>query len=193
MNILNVGYRSTNCYLLEPDQAGLLIDVGWPGTLPVLLDVLKKKGVLFSKVRYLLVTHYHPDHAGLAQELKSRGVRLVVLDTQRTSIPILARYMKPTDGYQEISLYGNIDLAVAESRKFLLGIGISGEIISTPGHSEDSVTLILDDGSAFTGDLTRPEQAVEESIEEVERSWAKLRAHQVKKIYPGHGSVWSLG
>ena len=45
MNILNVGYRSTNCYLLEPDRIGLLIDVGWPGTLPVLRNVLKKKGV----------------------------------------------------------------------------------------------------------------------------------------------------
>jgi endoribonuclease LACTB2 len=180
MNILNVGYRSTNCYLLEPDRAGLLIDAGWPGTLPILLDILKKRGVDFSKVRFLLITNYHPDHAGLAQELKGRGVRLIVMDSQRSAIPILARYMKPTDGYQEISLYGNIDLAAGDSRKFLLGIGIPGEIIRTPGHSEDSVTLILDDGGAFTGDLTRPEHAVEDSREEVERSWVALRARNEK-------------
>jgi ribonuclease/clavin/mitogillin len=192
MNILNVGYRSTNCYLLEPDRIGLLIDVGWPGTLPVLRNVLKKKGVSFQKVTYLLITHYHPDHAGLAQELKDQGVRLIVVDSQIASIPAMARYMKPRDHYQEISLYGNLNLAAAESRKFLMGIGISGEIISTPGHSEDSITLILDDGSAFTGDLTPPGHAVEDSRGEVERSWEKLRALNVKTIYPGHGPVRPL-
>ncbi len=192
MNILNVGYRSTNCYLLEPDRTGLLIDVGWPGTLPVLLSVLKRKGVPFQKVRYLLVTHYHPDHAGLAQELKDQGVRLVVMDSQRSSIAKMAAYMKPRDQYHEINLYGNIDLAAGESRKFLLEIGIHGEILATPGHSEDSVTLILDDGSACTGDLTLPGHATEESRSEVERSWEKLRAHHVKIIYPGHGPVWAF-
>jgi glyoxylase-like metal-dependent hydrolase (beta-lactamase superfamily II) len=190
MNILNVGYRSTNCYLLEPDRAGLLVDVGWPATLPVLQNVIKKKGVAFEKLRYLLVTHYHPDHAGLAQELKNQGVRLLVMDTQVSAIPILARYMKPRDGYQEISPYGNLDLACAGSRSFLLGIGIDGEIVSTPGHSDDSVTLVLDDGSAFTGDLTPPGAATEESKIEVEQSWEKLRTRNVHTIYPGHGPVW---
>jgi len=192
MNILNVGYRSTNCYLLEPDRAGLLIDVGWPGTLPVLRGVLKRKGVPFQKVGYLLITHYHPDHAGLAQELKDQGVRLIVVDSQLTSIPALAEHMKPRDHYKEISLYGNIDLAAPDSRKFLLGIGIQGEILSTPGHSDDSVTLILDDGTAFTGDLTPRGNATEESRSEVEQSWEILQAHHVKTIYPGHGPVRSF-
>jgi len=31
MKILNVGYRSVNCYLLVTDKAKLLVDVGWPG------------------------------------------------------------------------------------------------------------------------------------------------------------------
>jgi glyoxylase-like metal-dependent hydrolase (beta-lactamase superfamily II) len=79
MNIVNVGYDSTNYYLLEPDTIGLLIDVGWPVTLPKLLSILKRKGVAFQKIKYLLVTHYHPDHAGLAQEMKEQGVQLIVM------------------------------------------------------------------------------------------------------------------
>ena len=46
----------------------------------------------------------------------------------------------------------NIVLKFAESRQFLASLGLAGEIIATPGHSDDSITLILDDGFAFTGD-----------------------------------------
>lgn len=43
----------------------------------------------------------------------------------------------------------------ADSRAFLAGIGIDGEIISTPSHSPDSVSLVLDDGDCFVGDGVR--------------------------------------
>ena len=33
-------------------------------------------------------------------------------------------------------------------------MGLKGEIVSTPGHSDDSVTLGAGRGVAFTGDLT---------------------------------------
>ncbi len=189
MNIVNIGYDSTNYYLLEPDRPGLLIDVGWPGTLPKLLNILKRKSVAFQKIKFLLVTHYHPDHAGLAQEMKEQGVRLIVLDSQLAFIPILARYMKPKDHYREISLEGNIQLSAEASRSFLRSIGISGEIIYTPGHSEDSVTLILDEGIAFTGDLPNPTAAPGEPGSEIERSWTKIRSFRVKTVYPAHGPV----
>jgi hypothetical protein len=31
LKILNVGYRSINCYLLITEKTKLLVDVGWPG------------------------------------------------------------------------------------------------------------------------------------------------------------------
>lgn len=39
INILNVGYSSTNYYLIGQNSAWLLIDSGWPGTLPKLLSI----------------------------------------------------------------------------------------------------------------------------------------------------------
>ncbi len=192
MNILNVGYDSANYYLLEGQAGWLLIDVGWPGTLGKLFAALKRKGAALNQVSALLVTHYHPDHAGLAQELKDRGVQLVVLETQRAAIPQLRQHIKPSYPYQEISLNGNVDLTLAESRVWLRRMGMSGEIISTPGHSDDSVTLILDEGAAFTGDLTRPDMATDEALREVELSWEKIRARRAKTVYPGHGPAWRL-
>ncbi len=44
-------------------------------------------------------------------------------------------------------------VSCSESRAFLAGIWITWENISTPSHSRDSVSLILDDGDCFVGDL----------------------------------------
>src|SRR3954463_5329981 len=108
MNIVNVGYDSTNFYVLGANTNRLLIDVGWPGTLPKLLAMLKRKDILFQDIRYLLITHYHPDHAGLAQEVKAKRLQLMVLEQQIPAIPMLKTYMKPINRYVEITQADNI-------------------------------------------------------------------------------------
>jgi glyoxylase-like metal-dependent hydrolase (beta-lactamase superfamily II) len=70
VNIVNVGYDSTNYYVIGLSSARLFIDVGWPGTLPKLLANLKRKDIPLQDVHYILITHYHPDHAGIPQEVK---------------------------------------------------------------------------------------------------------------------------
>lgn len=189
MNILNVSYGSTNYYLIGLNATPLLIDVGWPGTLPKLLNIFKRKRALLQDIKYLLVTHYHPDHAGLAQELKLKGVLLVVLENQQSFIPKLRTYMKPSNPYLEITLNDNLNLGFKDSRAFLWRLGIEGEIIHTPGHSDDSISLVLDEGAAFTGDLPGLAWAGGDSMHLVELSWQKIRALNVKAIYPGHGPV----
>jgi ribonuclease/clavin/mitogillin len=100
--------------------------------------------------------------------------------------------MKPSNPYLEITLNGNLNLSFKDSRAFLQRLGIEGEIIHTPGHSDDSVSLILDEGIAFTGDLPGLAWAGEDSIHQVELSWKSLRALNAKTIYPGHGPVRHL-
>ncbi len=186
MNIVNVGYDSTNYYVLADTRPRLLLDVGWPGTLPKLQHACKRMGINLAEIPYLLATHYHPDHAGLAQEVKGLGIKLLVIDIQIPFIPTLATYMKPENHYVPIEMGNNVTLTLAESREFLETLGIKGEIISTPGHSDDSVSLVLDEGAAFTGDLTHPMMADEVS----KASWGAVRAIGAKRIYPGHGPVW---
>ncbi|MCC6615238.1 MAG: MBL fold metallo-hydrolase, partial [Anaerolineae bacterium] len=98
-------------------------------------------------------------------------------------------YMKPTSGYVDITLHDNLQLTIEASRAFLKDIGIAGEIISTPGHSDDSVTLVLEEGAAFTGDLPGLGFADEMIIDDVTRSWASIRALHAKMIYPAHGPM----
>jgi glyoxylase-like metal-dependent hydrolase (beta-lactamase superfamily II) len=187
LNIVNVGYDSTNYYVLQQGATRLLIDVGFPGTLPRLEANLKRKDIALKSIGYLLATHYHPDHAGITQELKQRGVRLIVVDVQRDAIPALATMVKPDPPYLPIRLTDNIDITIAGSRAFLAGLGIGGEILHTPGHSGDSVSLVLDNGAAFTGDLTPPGFSGDTVGEIIAASWEALRQHGARMLYPGHG------
>lgn len=187
MNIVNVGYKSTNYYVLGHDNKRLLVDIGWPGTLPTMLAELRRKGIAPRDIGFMLATHYHPDHAGLAEELKAHGPHLLVLDTQLAGIPLLKHYAKARDGYVDITLNNTQQITLAESAHFLKRLGIAGTIISTPGHSDDSVTLVLSNGAAFTGDLP-PAHAVDpEAMPAVARSWEAIRMAGATTIYPGHG------
>ena len=187
MNIVNVGYDSTNYYVVEQNRKRLLIDVGWPGSLPKLRASLKRKGIALEDLGYLCVTHYHPDHAGVVQELKEKGILHVVLEQQLSAILRLKTYMKPDSGYVDIRIRDSLHLVTAESRAWLASIGLSGEIVSTPGHSEDSISLVLEEGIAFTGDLMPPAMVAADKAEATQQSWAKLRELNVRTVYPGHG------
>lgn len=187
MTIVNVGYRSTNYWIVSAGASRLLVDLGWPGTMGEMRAQLKRMNVPLGELRYSLATHYHIDHAGLAQELKQAGVPLLVLESQVSAIALMKEATKPQDHYVEITTHDNVVIRFSESRSLLRGVGIAGEVVPTPGHSADSVSLLLDDGSAFTGDLTTPGLAREEDADVVASSWRLLRERGASRVYPGHG------
>jgi len=192
VSIVNVGYRSTNYWVVSAGTSRLLVDLGWPGTMGKLLWNLKRMGIPLAEIRYSLATHYHIDHAGLAQELKQAGIPLLVLPVQVSTIPLMKKWTKPQDNYVEITLNDNINITFAESREVLERISIPGEILHTPGHSNDSVSLLLDNGAAFTGDLTLPEFTLERDAAVVAASWQLLRQNGATQVYPAHGPTWSI-
>ena len=188
ITIVNAGYRSTNYWVISAGRSRLLIDLGWPGTMGTMRANLNRMGVPLNEIKYGLATHYHIDHAGLAQELKQAGVPLLVLEAQVTAIPLLKSWTKPADRYVDIATNDNVTISFTESRTVLGRIGIVGEILHTPGHSDDSVSLLLEDGSVFTGDLTPPTLIGEDEAGAVAAaSWRLLRERGATRIYPGHG------
>lgn len=193
VTIVNVGYRSTNHWVVSAGTSRLLVDLGWPGTMGQMRANLHRMDVPLNEIRYGLATHYHIDHAGLAQELKHAGVPLLVLDAQVSAIPIMKTWTKPQDKYVDITMHDNVIISFPESRSLLDRISILGEILHTPGHSDDSVSLLLDDGSAFTGDLTHPARIGERDAAVVSASWRLLRERGATRVYPAHGPVWSVG
>lgn len=185
LTIIDVGYRSTHYWVVSAGRSRLLVDIGWPGTLGTMKANLARTNVPLEEIRYALATHYHMDHAGLGEELKRLGVPLLVIDVQVGAIPVMKTWMKPADNYLDITTSGNVVIACNQSRELLAGIGIPGEIVHTPGHSDDSVSLLLDDGSAFTGDL--PAEAFCWNNPAGLESWARLRQMGARMVYPAHG------
>jgi ribonuclease/clavin/mitogillin len=189
ITIVNAGYRSTNYWVVSAGRSRLLVDLGWPGTMGTMRANLDRMGVPVNEIRYGLATHYHIDHAGLAQELKQAGVPLLVLESQIGAIPLMKSWVKPRDRYVDITMHDNVTISFAESRTVLERIGIAGEILCTPGHSDDSVSLLLDDGSVFTGDLTPSAFVAEDDTGVAAASWRLLQERGATCVYPGHGPM----
>ncbi len=187
--IVNVGYRSTNFWVISAGRSRLLLDLGWPGTMDTMRKQLERMDIPLREICYGVATHFHLDHAGLAQELKQAGMTLLVADVQVEWIARITDHVKPADHFTSITLHDNRIITLAESRAVLAEIGIGGQLLHTPGHSPDSVSLLLDDGSVFTGDLTHPMFIPDADADVTNASWDLLRAHGAKIVYAGHGPI----
>lgn len=185
MKIVNVGYRSVNCYLIVTEKAKLLIDVGWPCGMAELKSSMAQQGYQVKEVTHVLVTHYHMDHGAIAQEMKDKGAKLIVMENQKSHLNDQKRFIKPPAVYREIKAEANLELAFKDSRAFLKTLGLDGEIIAAPGHGPDHVTLVLDGGIAFTGDLPPENGSPPDS--DAFRDWERLRGMGVRRLYPAHG------
>ncbi len=192
MNLVNVGYKSVNCYALEIGDGYLLIDVGMPGTFGELVSVLKRKSVPLEKIRFLVVTHFHPDHCGIAQELKNAGVTLLLGDVQERHLAEANRALVKFAGYLQITDAGNTVVATDRRAAWKATTGLDGVLLHTPGHSDDSVTVVIDEVGAFVGDLRPPEAYIGSAAALAQKSWGNIRAAGTRKAFPAHGPAFDL-
>ena len=194
MQIIELKYSSTNTYIIEGTNGLLLFDTGWAGTFRAFCREMGEKGIPVQKISYILISHFHPDHCGIAQEIADCGAVIAVPDVQQDFIHSADRIFErepekrfcPIDD-RKIRL---IDLK--DSRSFLAEIGIDGEIIATPGHSDDSISLLLDDGSLFVGDLNPLYELEMHQGTQIGESWEKLLAWKPKTVYYGHAKTAHL-
>jgi glyoxylase-like metal-dependent hydrolase (beta-lactamase superfamily II) len=163
-----------------------MFDLGWPGMFSAMRANLKRMDIPLSEIKYGLASHYHIDHAGGAQDLKHCGMRLIVTPEQLDWIPAMQRWIKPRDHYTPITTDDNLVVTTEDSRRLLATIGIAGEIVHTPGHSADSVSLVLDSSIAFTGDLPPMSKLASEDPHVLAESWQKLRDRGVTTVYAAH-------
>lgn len=194
MKILDLTYKFTNCYLIESISGWIMVDAGWPDTFTQVMHLMRQKDVNTSDIKYLMITHFHPDHAGLAQDFKDLGVNLVLHEVQAPFVDKLNIFFKrnPKSNFKDITDQNNTILKSAESRAFFKSNGIDGEMIETPGHSEDSISLVIDGCCAFTGDLPMFSMAEAYNDQRFIDSWDLIRRYDVKTIYPAHGNSYIL-
>lgn len=189
--IFNVGNKNINLFLIESGSHRLLIDAGFPNQINDLGREMRKTGYKIREIDYLMVTHFHIDHAGAVQELKDFDVKFVLFDLQVNHIETMEKMAEHKWSYKKLNKNDNIVLSIAESRNFLNTIGVQGQVIHTPGHSDDSISLLLDSGKTFTGDLT-PSSLIMDKTSVEYTSWITLKKHNAKLIFPSHGKEYTL-
>ena len=186
MMIQLLKYGNTNCYYIEGKNGSLLVDTDWAGTLQAFYSKIKELNI--KKIDYLLITHYHPDHMGIAQDIiENMNAKLLVIDVQKDYLHSSDKIFEKDNNtkFKPINMVPVI-ISCEQSRNFLKDLGIDGEIIYTPGHSDDSISLVLDQGFAIVGDLYDLNSAALFNDKKINDSWKKILSHNVKKICYGH-------
>ena len=195
MKITELEYSQTNTYLIHGRKGILLFDTGWAGTFPDFCRCIGEAEVKISDINMILISHYHPDHMGIAQEIADKGPVIAVCDIQKDFIHSSDHIFekenrkdyRPIDD-SKIRLFG-----AGEGRKLLEELGIEGEIIETPGHSDDSISLLLDSGELFVGDLNPLYELELHKGTVIGDSWEKLLARGPKIICYGHAKKHICG
>lgn len=193
--VYKLKYGNTNTFLVCGTGGNLLIDTDYAGTLPAFYRAIKKHGVMVSDIDYVLATHYHPDHVGLVSELMEQGVKLLLLEHQKSYIHFADEIFSRDKrlNYKPINDDNANIISTEESRKFLESVGIEGEILSTPSHSEDSISLILDNGVCIVGDLEPIEYLdAYNKNERLRQDWATVMCYDPKIIYYAHANEKTL-
>ena len=222
-NCIRLDLGITKVYLLPCTNGYLLIDTGYETDYKKFRNKLEKAGIKIDQIKYLLLTHYHDDHTGFANKLKyESGIPLIV---QKKSVPLLA---KGDSGAEEEGQYitrrmrllfsvfelfhkdfkyppvltNEDDIVVdGDNRKILRTLGIHADILFTPGHSADSMSVLCDDGVAIVGDAamnflkftgTHYRPIYYSNLEQTYKSIQKLISAGAQTILPAHGNPFPV-
>ncbi|MDQ3974040.1 MAG: MBL fold metallo-hydrolase [Actinomycetota bacterium] len=184
-----------------------LVDAGCGGGVDMILANVAAAGVAADSVRFLLLTHAHPDHSGGAARLKQRLPHLQVVAS-----PQVARWVATGDE-QAMSLEAGkraefyppdfrfppcpVDIEVDDGDRIDVG-GVQLEVAATPGHSDGHVSYLARGRQAtvlFGGDLVFYGGQIsllhtwDCRIQAYASSMARLRGAGVDALLPGHHSL----
>ena len=152
------------CYLLHGTGGDLLIDTGLPQTFRGM-----QKWLCNADLKYVFLTHAHPDHDWNAAKLQRTGAKLLlsVHDMELRRNFVMQRVMPTADRYRLRNIVQNVggrfcksppyepDICIGDADGGLLRtLGFDAEIIPLPGHTYGSLGIlsrgILCCGDAFT-------------------------------------------
>src|SRR5580700_2726224 len=136
-NLYFVGSKIHSSWALTTSQGIILIDTLFTyNSEEEIVGGLKKLGLDPATVKYVIISHAHPDHVGGAKLMQDRfGSRLVIGEGDWEMIE------------ESVNLFPNgkpkRDIAVADSQKITLG-GRTVTLIPMPGHTPGTLSMIFE-------------------------------------------------
>lgn len=197
-----------NCFLLRGERT-ILIDGGSEGNVKAFLKGMNQLGVDPKEIALILLTHGHWDHIGSLHPIQQlTGAKVAIhhrdqawVESGKPEFPRgVTRYGKGMIWLSERLIHPHlqpvkVDAVLDDNGLSLTEYGIPGQVIYTPGHSPGHVSVVLESGEAFVGDmamnswflrLTPGLPILADDIQQVVASWQKIIG-QVKQVYPAHG------
>jgi glyoxylase-like metal-dependent hydrolase (beta-lactamase superfamily II) len=163
-----------------------------------------------TEIGLILLTHGHWDHITcLADIQKLTGAKIAVhgrdqfmVESGEPPFPNgVTRYGKILSGLSKLVLHPHLsplkaDTVIPDAGMSLKPFGIPGKVVYTPGHSMGHVSIVMETGDAFVGDMAMNDwylrstpglPVLADDIELVVESWKKILPLGVKRVYPAHG------
>jgi glyoxylase-like metal-dependent hydrolase (beta-lactamase superfamily II) len=204
------GLKGANSYLLDSSDELTLIDTGSAGDAGVIRDQIQQAGFSLNRLKLIILTHCHADHAGGAARLQAWSQARIAAHAAETAylegqqpLPFKSSWKKVFFWISDRILFPQPPLEVArvleEGDQVPVLDGL--QVIHTPGHTPGSISLfqparrILFCGDALflahplTGSrgLRLPLKSVSVNTDLAQRSAHKIQGLQPEMLLPGHG------
>ncbi len=196
----------SNVYLIVNGFQSVLVDTGTSGKLNRFIKILNEHNLQLSDLDLIILTHVHYDHTGTLADLKNNSDAAVLvgfpedhyLERGYSPLPkgvnILGKTVSGVGSLVGGGKFKAVKPDIVVQDEFTLNeYGIKGEVISTPGHTEGSLSVVINKKAAivgdtffnaFTGSLIPP---FANDLISLHESWLKLYNMGIEIFYPGHG------
>ncbi|PHI13808.1 MBL fold metallo-hydrolase [Fusobacterium polymorphum] len=207
----------------------LLLDTGLACKEDLILNKINKVIGNYNKIKVIVITHSHSDHIGnlklLLDKIK-RADKIVIIHSDAKDIMLSGEKIIP-NGFYKFSKYISKKLKAKSSGNFQKGFENLEEkdfkdvnfldfkdyeefclnkyafenlkLIYTPGHSNDSISVVYNDEYLFCGDMVQNLffkypliPLFGDDIEELISSWKKAIDKAYSRIYPATSRSYIL-
>jgi glyoxylase-like metal-dependent hydrolase (beta-lactamase superfamily II) len=205
IKILKIPAGRSNLYIVQKNKTCLMIDAGYSG-MNKIDKVLKTNNIDYKDIKMVILTHTHYDHVNLLYDLNKKIYAEIVVHRAGEKFLKFGQTPDPKNGtlLGKLLLFANkiggngkfkpvVPDTVIDGDVLTNKPGFDINIIPTPGHTKDSITVIVNKKWAFVGDTVFnmfPGNFYPMFVDDkkaLKESWEKLLDLQCDYYFPGHG------
>jgi hydroxyacylglutathione hydrolase len=210
--IIRIPMMSSNVYVVANKRGAILIDAGMKKKEQKIIAALQRINISPADIILIILTHVHYDHSGSLKALKDITKAHVIvheaeaayLEQGYCEFPQGTMWFSKALAFigrnlaKKLAEYDAVSPDITISDRFdLQRYGINGYILPTPGHTADSISVIIEDKHAIVGDTLF--HVVKHSVfppyandqKALLKSWQQLLEIGCEYFYPGHGKPFT--